>query len=56
MTQDAFYAALGWTVIFGLVVSAAITLLAVPSLYYILLKKEEKKKDDFEKRTGGQYE
>jgi multidrug efflux pump subunit AcrB len=53
VTQDAFYAALGWTVIFGLVVSAGITLIAVPNLYYLLLKKEERKALEWPSEYGG---
>ena len=34
VTQDEFYAALGWTIIFGLLFSAVITLMAVPALVY----------------------
>ncbi len=37
--QDPFYAWLGWTVIFGLIFSGVITLLALPCLYYMLFAK-----------------
>lgn len=37
--QDPFYAWLGWTVIFGLIFSGVITLLALPCLYYSLFAK-----------------
>lgn len=37
--QDPFYAWLGWTVIFGLIFSGVITLVALPCLYYSLFAK-----------------
>ncbi len=44
VTQDDFYASLWYTVIFGLIFSAAITLIALPNLYYSLFMRAEKKK------------
>jgi multidrug efflux pump subunit AcrB len=40
VTQDEFYATLWYTVIFGLIFSAAITLIALPNLYYSLYMKQ----------------
>lgn len=42
VTQDDFYAALGWTIVFGLIFSAVITLMAVPALVYIIKWKTNK--------------
>lgn len=44
VTQDEFYAGLGWTVIFGLLFSTAITLLAVPNLFYAAFKRGEERR------------
>jgi multidrug efflux pump subunit AcrB len=41
VTQDEFYAWLGYTVIFGLVFSSVITLVAVPVLYYTVFRDKE---------------
>ncbi len=41
VTQDEFYAWLGYTVIFGLVFSSVITLVAVPILYYSVFRDKE---------------
>jgi Cu/Ag efflux pump CusA len=41
VTQDEFYAGLGYTVIFGLVFSSVITLVAVPVLYYSVFRDKE---------------
>jgi Cu/Ag efflux pump CusA len=41
VTQDEFYAGLGYTVIFGLVFSSVITLVAVPILYYSVFREKE---------------
>jgi HAE1 family hydrophobic/amphiphilic exporter-1 len=38
VTQDEFYAGLGFTVIFGLLFSSVITLIAVPVLYYSVFR------------------
>jgi multidrug efflux pump subunit AcrB len=40
ITQDEFYATLWYTVIFGLIFSAAITLISLPNLYYSLYMKQ----------------
>ncbi len=37
--QDAFWAGLGFTMIFGLMAGSAMTLFVIPSLYYTLYKK-----------------
>lgn len=44
VTQDEFYAWLGWTVIFGLLFSSVITLIAVPNLFYAVYKRKEARK------------
>lgn len=49
VTQDAFYAGLGRTVIFGLIFSSAITLIAVPNLFYAVYKRKERRD---ERRNG----
>jgi len=41
VTQDEFYAGLWYTVIFGLVFSSVITLVAVPVLYYTVFRDKE---------------
>lgn len=41
VTQDEFYAGLGWTVIFGLLFSSVITLIAIPNLFYAVYKRKE---------------
>lgn len=46
ITQDDFYASLWYTVIFGLIFSAAITLIALPNLYYSLFMRAERKKKE----------
>ena len=43
VTQDEFYAGLWYTVIFGLIFSSVITLVAVPVLYYSAFREKEKK-------------
>lgn len=45
VTQDDFYASLWYTVIFGLIFSAGITLVALPNLYYSLFMRAEKKRE-----------
>lgn|GEM_PF-7072168 len=50
VTQDEFYAGLGRTVIFGLVFSSVITLLAVPNLFYAVYKRKEHMKNRREKK------
>jgi multidrug efflux pump subunit AcrB len=40
VTQDEFYAGLWYTVIFGLVFSSVITLIAVPILYYSVFREK----------------
>lgn len=45
VTQDEFYAGLGWTVIFGLIFSSAITLIAVPNLFYAVYKRKAKREE-----------
>ena len=41
VTQDEFYAGLWYTVIFGLIFSSVITLVAVPVLYYSVFRQKE---------------
>ena len=41
VTQDEFYAGLWYTVIYGLVFSSVITLIAVPVLYYSVFRNKE---------------
>ncbi len=47
VTQDPFYAWLWYTVVFGLLFSSVITLVAVPVLYYSVFRED---KDDYDRR------
>lgn len=41
--QDEFWAGLAWTVVFGLLFSAFMTLISVPSIYYAVYQYKEPK-------------
>ena len=50
VTQDEFYATLWYTVIFGLIFSSIITLIALPILFYNIYKKKEGKTLNIDKK------
>jgi hydrophobic/amphiphilic exporter-1 (mainly G- bacteria), HAE1 family len=52
VTQDEFYASLWYTVIFGLVFSSAITLVAVPNLFFNIYNRKQKKEEKKQRKEN----
>ena len=50
--QDEFWAGLAWTVVFGLLFSAFMTLISVPSIYYAVYQYKAPKTYVWKERIG----
>jgi multidrug efflux pump subunit AcrB len=52
VTQDEFYASLWYTVIFGLIFSSAITLVAVPNLFFNIYNRKQKREEKKQRKEN----